>query len=41
VVQGGPLKGVGVAWRNGVLRSDVLGDIDHNRLTVSYTLPIW
>ncbi len=41
VLQTGSLKGLGVAWRNGVLRSDVLGDIDHNRLTVSYTLPIW
>ncbi|MDH4585387.1 OprD family porin [Pseudomonas sp. BN415] len=41
VVQSGALKGVGVAWRNGMLRSDVLGDIDHNRLTISYSLPLW
>lgn len=41
VVQSGSLKGFGVAWRNGVLRSDVLGDIDHNRLTLSYALPLW
>lgn len=41
VVQSGALKGVGVTWRNGVLRSDVLGDIDHNRLTIAYSLPLW
>ncbi|WDY59569.1 OprD family porin [Pseudomonas sp. PSKL.D1] len=41
VIQAGPLKNLGVAWRNSMLRSEVGGDADHNRLTVSYSLPIW
>ncbi len=41
VIQGGPLKNLGFAWRNSMLRSEVGGDADHNRLTVSYSLPIW
>lgn len=41
VIQAGPLKNLGFAWRNSMLRSEVGGDADHNRLTVSYSLPIW
>lgn len=41
VVPSGALKGVGLAWRNSMLRSEVGGDVDQNRLTVSYSLPIW
>ena len=42
VVQGGPLKNVGVKWRNATVRSTNFGnDQDENRLIISYTLPIW
>jgi hypothetical protein len=42
VIQGGPLKNVGVKWRNATVRSTNFGsDLDENRLIVSYTLPIW
>jgi len=41
VVQSGPLKNVGLKWRNASTRSNVGSDIDENRLIVSYTLPIW
>jgi hypothetical protein len=37
VVQSGPLKNLGVRWRNAMVRSDALGDLDENRLIVSYT----
>ena len=40
VVQSGALKGLGVAWLNASLRSDVTTDIDENRLVVSYSLPL-
>ncbi|WP_223455544.1 MULTISPECIES: OprD family porin [unclassified Pseudomonas] len=42
VLQSGPLKNVGVKWRNATVRSTNFGsDLDENRLIVSYTLPIW
>ncbi|MGJ7516796.1 OprD family porin [Pseudomonas baetica] len=42
VVQSGPLKNVGVKWRNATVRSTNFGsDLDENRLIVSYTLAIW
>lgn len=41
VVQSGVFKGVGLAWRNSSLRSDVGGDVDQNRMTVSYTTALW
>lgn len=41
VVQSGALKGLGVAWLNASLRSDVTTDIDENRLVVSYSLPLF
>ena len=40
VIQDGPLKNLGVKWRNATLRSDVSGKIDENRLIVSYTVPL-
>lgn len=40
--ESGPLKNVGVKWRNATVRSTNFGsDLDENRLIVSYTLPIW
>ena len=42
VFQGGPLKNLGVKWRNATVRSTNFGsDLDENRLIVSYSLPIW
>ena len=38
--QEGPLKNLGVKWRNATLRSDISGKIDENRLIVSYTIPL-
>lgn len=42
VVQDGALKGLGLGWRYGVLRSDLASqaDTDQHRLIVSYTLPL-
>lgn len=40
VVQEGPLKNVGFRWRNAMMRSDVFGNINENRLIVSYTIPL-
>ena len=37
VIQSGPLKNVGMRWRNAMVRSDALGDLDENRLILSYT----
>jgi len=39
-VQQGPLKNLGVRWRNAMVRSDALGELDENRLIVSYTIPL-
>ncbi|NBA95894.1 OprD family porin [Pseudomonas sp. R5(2019)] len=41
VIQGGTFKGVGFAWRNGVSRSEASRHQDQNRLTLSYTLPLF
>lgn len=43
VVQGGTFKGLGFSWRNGMLRSGVPSewDQDQNRLTVSYSVPLF
>jgi hypothetical protein len=42
VVQSGPLKNLGLKWRNATLRSTHFGnDLDENRLILSYTLPLW
>ncbi|MDM8350060.1 OprD family porin [Pseudomonas sp. sp1636] len=40
VVQEGALKNLGVKWRNATVRSDALGELDENRLIVSYTIPL-
>lgn len=40
-VQEGPLKNVSVRWRNAMVRSNAsIGDLDENRLILSYTLPL-
>nr|WP_298139377.1 OprD family porin [uncultured Pseudomonas sp.] len=41
VVQEGPLKNLGVKWRNATVRSNFANDIDENRLIVSYSLPLF
>ncbi|MDH4556064.1 OprD family porin [Pseudomonas sp. BN417] len=42
VVQSGPLKNLGLKWRNATVRTTNFGsDIDENRLILSYTLPLW
>ena len=40
-IQEGPLKNLALRWRNAMVRSDALGDLDENRLIVSYTLPLF
>ncbi|VVO28027.1 OprD family porin [Pseudomonas fluorescens] len=37
IIQSGPLKNLGMRWRNAMVRSDALGDLDENRLILSYT----
>ena len=41
VFQQGPLKNLGVRWRNAMVRSNFTNDIDENRLILSYTLPLF
>lgn len=41
VIQAGPLKNVGLRWRNAAYRSSFARGADENRLIVTYTLPIW
>ncbi|AFY20199.1 OprD family porin [Pseudomonas sp. UW4] len=42
VVQSGPLKNVGLKWRNATVRTSHFGnDLDENRLILSYVLPLW
>jgi hypothetical protein len=41
VVQNGPLKNLGLKWRNATVRSNFGNDLDENRLILSYTLPLW
>jgi hypothetical protein len=42
VFQGGPLKNLGVKWRNATVRTRHFGnDLDDNRLILSYSLPLW
>ena len=42
VVPEGPLKNVGVMWKNAMWRNDIPGqrDQDENRLIVSYSIPL-
>ncbi|WP_263143447.1 OprD family porin [Pseudomonas sp. RIT-PI-AD] len=40
-VQNGPLKNLAVRWRNAMVRSDAaIGDLDENRLILSYSIPL-
>lgn len=43
VVQSGPLKGVGMMWKNGMWRNNIPNarQQDENRLILSYTLPLF
>lgn len=41
VFQEGPLKNLGVKWRNATTRTNFTNDLDENRLIVSYTLSLW
>lgn len=41
VIQEGPLKNVGLRWRNATVRSNFGHDLDENRLIVSYSMPLW
>ena len=40
VFQDGPLKNLGVKWRNSTVRTDLSRNMDENRLIVSYTIPL-
>lgn len=42
VVQEGPLKNLGVTWKNAMWRSDIAStrNQDENRLILSYSLPL-
>ncbi|UVE16434.1 OprD family porin [Pseudomonas sp. LS44] len=41
VLQDGPLKNLGLKWRNATTRSNFTNDLDENRLIVSYSMPLW
>lgn len=41
VIQSGPLKNLGLRWRNATTRSNYASDLDENRLIISYSLPLW
>ena len=40
IVQQGPLKNLGIRWRNASYRSDFSRDADENRLILSYSIPL-
>lgn len=40
ILQSGPLKDVGVHWRNAAYLSDLSRGADENRLLISYTIPL-
>lgn len=40
-LQTGPLKNLGIRWRNAAYRSSFARGADENRLILSYTLPLW
>ncbi|MBI6567600.1 OprD family porin [Pseudomonas synxantha] len=40
VIQSGALKNVAIRWRNAMVRSDALGEVDENRLILSYSIPL-
>lgn len=39
-IQSGPLKNLALQWRNAMVRSDVLGAVDENRLILNYTIAL-
>ncbi|PKM05547.1 MAG: outer membrane porin, OprD family [Gammaproteobacteria bacterium HGW-Gammaproteobacteria-6] len=39
-VQSGTFKNLAIQWRNAMVRSDAIRDLDENRLILSYTLPL-
>jgi hypothetical protein len=41
VIQSGPLRGVGLLWRNVTYRGSSTTDIDENRALISYTFKFW
>ena len=41
VIQEGPLKNLGLKWRNAMVCNNFGRDIDENRLILSYTLPLF
>ncbi len=41
IIQGGPLKNLGLKLRNATTRSNFQSDMDENRVIVSYSLPLW
>ncbi|WJN48865.1 OprD family porin [Pseudomonas asiatica] len=41
VIQSGPLRNVGIKWRNATVRSNFGNDLDENRLILSYSLALW
>ncbi|MCO7634935.1 OprD family porin [Pseudomonas guariconensis] len=41
VIQAGPLKNLGVRWRNAMVRSNHAADVDENRLILTYTLKLF
>lgn len=41
VIQSGPLKDLGLKWKNASARSNFSSDIDENRLIVTYSLALW
>lgn len=41
VIQSGPLKNVGLRWRNVAYRGSHTTDVDENRLIASYTFKFW
>ncbi|MNP44648.1 Porin-like protein NicP precursor [compost metagenome] len=40
VTQSGPLKGLGVTWKNAAYRSEVVSGVDQNRLILSYSISL-
>ncbi|MDB6143622.1 MAG: putative outer rane porin [Pseudomonas sp.] len=41
VIQSGPLKNLGMRWKNASVRSNFTSDIDENRLILTYTWMLW
>lgn len=41
VVQSGPLKNVGLKWRNSTVRSNFGNSLDENRVILTYTVALW